>query len=222
MSSFLYGIMNIMQKVGEYLKKQREKNDMSLRDAGAAAGLSHVHVKEIEDGVTAPSFDKVMRILKAYHADLPDFLHATGYLPKNTEPAALGKMRKIPVVSWVTAGKWTPTGESFHEEDVIEWIETDVKGENIFVLHIKGDSMESEFKEGETIVVSPTAKAENGDYVIVKNEEEEEEATFKQYKRYDNMKILHPLNPQYNDIVLNKDKQYRIVGVVMEKKKRYK
>jgi len=34
--------------------------DMSLRDAGAAAGLSHVHVKKIEDGVTAPSFDKVM------------------------------------------------------------------------------------------------------------------------------------------------------------------
>jgi hypothetical protein len=33
---------------------------MSLRDAGAAAGLSHIHVKEIEDGVTAPSFDKVM------------------------------------------------------------------------------------------------------------------------------------------------------------------
>ncbi len=35
-------------------------------------------------------------------------------------------------------------------------------------------------------------------------------------------KILHPINPQYNDIVLNKDKEYRIVGVVMEKKKRYK
>lgn len=47
-------------KVGVYLKKQRELSDMSLRDAGAAAGLSHVHVKEIEDGVTAPSFDKVM------------------------------------------------------------------------------------------------------------------------------------------------------------------
>ena len=38
----------------------------------------------------------------------------------------------------------------------------------------------------------------------------------------DNMKILHPLNPQYNDIVLNKDMEYRIVGVVMDKKKRYK
>ncbi len=52
--------------------------------------------------------------------------------------------------------------------------------------------------------------------------DDEEEATFKQFKRYDNMKILHPLNPRYNDIVLNKDKEYRIVGVVMEKKKRYK
>ncbi|MHB8883434.1 MAG: hypothetical protein ACYC69_18255 [Thermodesulfovibrionales bacterium] len=29
--------------------------------------------------------------------------------------------------------------------------------------------------------------------------------------------MLHPLNPRYNDIVLNKDKEYRIVGV---KKKR--
>jgi len=80
--------------------------------------------------------------------------------------------------------------------------------------------MEPEFNEADILIVSPTAKTGNGDYVVAKNSEEE--ATFKQYKRYDNMKIPHPLNPQYNDIVLNKDKQYRIVGVVMEKKKRYK
>ena len=36
--------------------------------------------------------------------------------------------------------------------------------------------MEPEFKEGETFIISPTAKSENGDYVIVKNHEEE--ATF--------------------------------------------
>ena len=43
-------------------------------------------------------------------------------LPKNVEPTALGK-KKIPVVSWVIAGKWAETGESFHEEEAIEWIE---------------------------------------------------------------------------------------------------
>jgi SOS-response transcriptional repressor LexA len=134
------------------------------------------------------------------------------------ESAATGKMSRMPVVSWVAAGKWTETDETTLEEDVIEWIETDVKGEHNFALRV-GDSMEPEFKEGETIVISPTANAENGDYFIVKNDEEE--ATFKQYKLYDSMKILHPFNPQYNDIVLNKNKQYRIVGVAMEKK-RYK
>jgi SOS-response transcriptional repressor LexA len=118
---------------------------------------------------------------------------------------ALGKMRRIPVISWVAAGRWTETGEMFLEEDVIEWIETDVKGEHNFALHVKGNSIEPEFNEGDIIIVSPTAKAATGDFVIVKNDNDGEEATFKQYKRYDNTKILHPLNPQYNDIVLNKD-----------------
>ena len=210
-----------MDKVGKYLKKKREEAGLSLREAAKQVGsISHQHINEIEEGTTSPTFSKVMSLLKSYHADFQDFLRETGFLPKNTEPAPLGKMRKIPVISWVAAGKWTETGESFLEEEVIEWIETDVKGEHNFGLKIKGDSMEPEFKEGEVVVISPTAKAENGDYIIVKNHEEE--ATFKQYKRYDNTKILHPLNPKYNDIILNKDKEYRIVGVVMEKKKRYK
>ena len=105
--------------------------------------------------------------MKAYHANLQDFLRA---IPQQ-----------------FARDRWTETGETF-----------------IDVL--------SPFS-------SYGAGAENGDYVIVKNHEEE--ATFKQYKRYDNTKILHPLNSRYNDIILNKDKEYRIVGVVMEKK-RYK
>lgn len=60
----------------------------------------------------------------------------------------------------------------------------------------------------------------SGDYVVAKNDEEE--ATFKQYKRFDNAWVLHSLNPKYQDIVLNNDKEYKIDGVLMEKKKRYK
>ncbi len=207
-------------RVGKYLKSKREAAEMSLREAAKLAGMSHTHIMEIEDGKKSPTFDKVMNILKAYRADAQEFLRETGYLPKNVEPATLGKMRKIPVVSWVQAGRWSETGESFHEEDAIEWIESDIKGERNFALRVKGDSMEPEFNEGDILIVSPTAKAGNGDYVVAKNSEEE--ATFKQYKRYDSTRILHPLNPKYKDIVLNKDQEYRIVGVVMEKKKRYK
>ena len=80
--------------------------------------------------------------------------------------------------------------------------------------------MEPEFNDGDIIIISPTAKAVTGDYVVAKNDEEE--ATFKQYKKFDSARVLHPLNLKYQDIVLNKDIEYKIVGVVMEKKKRYK
>jgi SOS-response transcriptional repressor LexA len=209
-----------MNKVGKYLKKKREEADLSLREASKLANVSHTHIMDLEDGKKSPAFDKVMQILHAYHADVQDFLRETGYLPKNVEPASIGKQRKIPVVSWVLAGKWGAADETFQEEDTEEWIESDIKGAHNFALRVKGDSMEPEFNEGDIIIVSPHDKAMSGDYVVAKNDEEE--ATFKQYKRFDNTRILHPLNPKYPDIVLNKDLEYRIVGVVMEKKKRYK
>ena len=62
-------------------------------------------------------------------------------------------------------------------------------------------------------------KPEHNDYVVVSNEEE---VTFKQLKKYGRTRVLHPLNPNYDDIDLSKDIEYRIVGVVVEKKRRYK
>jgi SOS-response transcriptional repressor LexA len=71
------------------------------------------------------------------------------------------------VISWVAAGRWTETGESFHQEEAVDWIESDIKGEHNFGLKIKGDTMEPEFKEGEVVFFNTTAKAENGDCVII-------------------------------------------------------
>jgi len=82
------------------------------------------------------------------------------------------------------------------------------------------DSMEMEFREGDIIVINPCLKPDHNDYVVIANEEGE--ATFKQLKKYGKMRVLHPLNPKYDDMELNKDIEYRIVGVVMEKKKRYR
>jgi SOS-response transcriptional repressor LexA len=100
---------------------------------------------EIEEGMKSPAFDKIMQLLCAYHADVQEFLRETGYLPKNVKPAATSKLRKIPIVSWVLAGKWGAADETFQEEDAEEWIESDIKGAHNFALRVKGDSMEPEF-----------------------------------------------------------------------------
>lgn len=69
------------------------------------------------------------------------------------------------------------------------------------------------------IVINPHVDELPGDFVIVKNDEEE--ATFKQLKKYGDTIVLHPLNSKYEDIELEKGNKYRIVGKVVKKEKRY-
>ena len=56
-------------------------------------------------------------------------------------------------------------------------------------------------------------------YVLLKNDEEE--ATFKQLKKFGDTLVLHPLNSRYEDIELKKGIKCRIVGKVVKKEKRY-
>lgn len=159
-----------------------------------------------------------MKFLKAYTVDIEDFLRETGYLPANVEPEHMKDVKNAPVISWTQAGNWQEICDTFQGDDYEEYVKTDTKG--VFALRVRGDSMEPEFHDGDIIVINPYLKQEHNDYVVVCNEEGE--ATFKQLKKYGKIRVLHPLNPKYDDIELSKDIEYRIVGVVLEKKKRYK
>ena len=89
-----------------------------------------------------------------------------------------------------------------------------------YALSVRCNSMEPEFDEGDIIIINPALKQEYNDYLVVSNGYGE--ATFKQLKKYGKTRVLHPLNPEYEDIELNRDNEYRVVGIVIEKKKRYR
>jgi len=188
---------------------------LSLRDASRLSGVSHTHIRDIEEGRSIPSFEMVMKFLKAYMVDIREFLKKTGYLSPNVEPEPVGESKRIPIISWTQAGNWQEIGDTAQYG---EYVETDAKG--VFALRVRGESMESEFHEGDIIVINPYLKPEHNDYVVVSNEEGE--ATFKQLKKYGKTRVLHPLNPKYDDIELSKETEYRVIGVVVEKKKRYR
>jgi SOS-response transcriptional repressor LexA len=196
-----------------------KRGGLSLREVAKTSGMSHVHVKDIETDKINPSFEKVMRLLETYHADFQELLTAIGYQPKKIESAFTNHLNEVPIISWVAAGRWQDAYDPFQPGDADEWIASDIKGENIFALRVKGDSMEPEFTEGDIIVVNPHVQANSGDYVVVKNDEGG--ATLKQFKQYRKIEVLHPLNPKYPDIELSEKQQYVIVGRVVEKKKRY-
>jgi len=205
--------------IGDYMKAKRLGLGMSLREAAKLAGISHVHVKDIESDAIKPSFEKVINLLRAYHADIQEFLRDIGYLPHDVEPALIGKLNPVPIVSLVAAGAWTFASDDYPVGVADEYVASDVKGENIFAVRVTGDSMEPEFTEEDIIILNPHAKADHGDYVIVRNDEGE--ATLKQLKQYGKTRVLHPLNSKYPDIELLQKHQYVIVGKVVEKKKRY-
>lgn len=89
---------------------------------------------------------------------------------------------------------------------------------NLFALRVKGDSMEPEFQEGDIIIINPHAEVLPNDFAIFKNGEEE--ATFKQLKKYAAQWVLHPLNPKHPDIEVKKG-EFKIIGRVMKKEKAY-
>ena len=205
-----------MRKLGAFMKEKRAAMGLSLRDASRLSGVSHTHIRDIEEGRSTPSFEMVMKFLKAYMVDIGEFLSQTGYLPADLEP--VGESKRLPVISWTQAGNWQQISDTSQYGDYGEYVETDAKG--IFALKVRGESMETEFHEGDIIVINPYLKPEHNDYVVVCNEEGE--ATFKQLKKYGKTRVLHPLNPKYDDIELIRDIEYRIIGVVVEKKKRYR
>ncbi len=107
---------------------------------------------------------------------------------------------------------------STKEGEYEQVVETDSSG--TFALKVKGNSMEPEFFDGDILIINPYLKAEHNDYVVVSNEEWE--ATFKQLKKYGKTRALHPLNPKYEEIELDRSNEYQVVGVVVEKKKKYR
>ncbi len=85
------------------MKEKRGDRGLSLREASRLSGVSHTHIRDIEDGRSIPSFAMVMRFLKAYTVDMEDFLRETGYLPANAEPEHTKDIKSKPLMSMFSA-----------------------------------------------------------------------------------------------------------------------
>lgn len=207
-----------MKAVGKFLKEKRAEAGLSARELAHRAGVSGAYIRYVEEGKRRPTFDNLMKILKSLGVEAQELLSATGHAGANVEPSRVGKLYRIPVVTWVTAGRWKEVCDAFEPGDADEWIESDIRGKNVFALRVLGDSMEPEFKDGEIVIVNPHLEAAPNDFIVVKNKSGE--ATFKQLKKFGPRWVLHPLNPKYPDQEVKKG-EFGIIGKVVKKEKKY-
>ncbi|MGI4982987.1 MAG: LexA family protein [Janthinobacterium lividum] len=138
---------------------------------------------------------------------------------RNIGRAAIGETR-LPVISYVQAGKMTEMRDPFSTGDVFDFLLTDLDlPESAFCLVIRGESMSPEFHEGDRIVIDPELAPRPGDFVVAKNGSQD--ATFKKYRPRgvsltgQEVFELAPLNDDYP--TLRSDTEpLQIIGVMVE------
>ena len=207
-----------MHTYGEMISRARAKKKLSRREVAGRAGISEAHLRFVEKGERPMSPKTLRKVATVLEIDETALIDA--WLQENVRGLSLApkELQKVPLISWVHAGDFAMAENPEDVTECEEWVWAMTKGPNVFALRVEGDSMEPEFREGEIIVVNPHIAWEAGNYVIVKNQDGE--ATFKQIKKKGDRWVLHPLNPKYEDIVVDNRELY-VVGVVVEKLKRY-
>jgi Peptidase S24-like len=204
-----------------------------LRDAMAEVGI---------DPPTLARELKVSRqtVYKWLSGQLPSHRHARAldarlglstFPVSNILPAPSNRMaRRVPLIEGM------PNSSALSGACVVNlrsqnWVEADSElSAQAIAFRLGGDAMEPEFYSGEIVIVDPQLEPQNGDYVIAEIFEENQENshglwTFTQYRprghhRGQVVYDLVPLNPSYKTVTVGPDSPGRIVGTMVEHRRR--
>ena len=167
----------------EFIKKSIAQNGMapSVREIGEAVGLR--------------STSSVQYNLNA--------LEEAGYIKRDSNlqrtiriAGSARHVTHIPLLGTVTAGMPILATQQIEEYIALSGI----SGNNLFALHIKGDSMiNAGIYDGDIVVVEQTPVAENGDIVVALIDDE---ATVKRFYREKGHFRLQPENDRYSPIIV--------------------
>ncbi|MBB5692252.1 helix-turn-helix transcriptional regulator [Roseomonas sp. GCM10028921] len=145
-----------------------------------------------------PSTESVAKVLAATGAGMDEFASLiTGNIRASGRPS-----RRIPLIGLAQAGSsgyfddgGYPVGGGWDEISLPE-----VGDPNAYALEISGDSMEPVFRDGDVIIVSPSAPVRRGDRVVVRTRGGEVMAKelMRQSAKRVELASLNPAHPNYS------------------------
>lgn len=194
----------------KYYLKLKNKTQLDLANA---IGVSNTTINNYVKGYNAPRMDKVDRICKYLGISRSDLIEEKS----EQKPQGL----KIPVLGTVAAG--IPISAV---EDILDYEEVPQSWENqgeFFGLRIKGDSMETDINDGDTVIVRQQPTANNGDVVIALVNGDD--ATCKKFEKLDNGIMLISNNSKYSPMYFSNEdvltKPVVIIGRVVELRRKF-
>lgn len=139
-----------------------------------------------------PSTESVAKVLNATGTSFGEFVSLVGGSRMSTRPLPILGFAQASAGGYFDAGGF-PAGNGWDEVSF-----PDIPDDSIYALEIQGDSMLPVYRDGDRIVVSPTAPIRRGDRVVVQTSEGEIMA--KELKRQTNRTVeLTSLNQDHGD-----------------------
>lgn len=207
------------ETIGTMLYNLRTINHLSQDQVAEALGISRVAYTRYENGSRVPKTDIAAKLSDYFGITVQELLSGdTRVKPANNDNP---RYITVPVLGTI------PAGIPFEAiEDVIDYEDLPVKsfpaGAQYFGLKIKGDSMEPDYRDGDTIILRRQEECKSGeDCAVMVNGND---ATFKRVRLHENGITLQPLNIKYEPKFYTADEvrdlPIRIIGIVVEIRRR--
>ena len=200
--------------MGNNLKKYLKINNISRNQLSESLGISYSTISDWINGKAYPRIDKIEMMANYFGINKSDLVEE-----HFTEEKTQGL--KIPVLGTVAAG--IPISAV---EDILDYEEVPQSWENqgeFFGLRIKGDSMQPEINDGDTVIVRQQSTANNGDVVIALVNGDD--ATCKKFEKLDNGIMLISNNSSYSPMYFSNEevatKPVVIIGRVVELRRKF-
>mgnify|MGYP005789125947 CR=1 FL=1 len=219
------------KELGEYLKQIRKSRDLSLRQVDYKSDVSFSHLSMIENGTRKPSPLTLKELAKIYNLDYIDLYEKAGYIDlaeaERFDNSTNKKKSNSSNSAVVFVYGSIPAGVPMEcIEDIIDTEEIPVDmlrgGKQYFGLRVKGNSMEPDYLDGDTLILEKADDCESGDDCVVMVNGND--GTFKRVIKNENGIILQPLNSEYYPLVFSNEQigslPVRVIGIVEESRRR--
>ncbi|MCI6369179.1 MAG: XRE family transcriptional regulator [Limosilactobacillus reuteri] len=196
--------------LGDNIKKYRKASSYTQKDLANLLKVKPTTVASWEQGRNKPLMDKVTKLTNIFGVSLTDLVgsdqenEVTDYFSK--------KPRMVPLIGTIAMGA-PITAEQNIEKYIPEYMMDRYADDTLFALRCKGDSMYPLIPNGAIAIIRQQSDVEDGEIAAVLINGE---ATLKKVLHVGKTVVLRPANPEYKDIILDKDHPGTILGKMIK------
>ena len=196
--------MRNSEEIIDYLNQLREEQDVSISELARRVGMAKSGVSRYFNHTREFPINRAPAFAKALHIKTEDLL--------GLEPINQDKPRMVPLIGTIAMGA-PITAEQNIEKYIPEYMMDRYADDPLFALRCKGNSMYPLIPDGAIATIRQQSDVEDGEIAAVLINGE---ATLKKVLHVGKTVVLRPANPEYKDLILDKDNPGTILGKMIK------